>query len=53
MIILFDPDDEASAFLAGNYIQGDDEAEELANKTADLMKKSGYDKTLKELEKDD
>lgn len=26
---------------------------EVANKTAELIKKSGFDKTLKELEKDD
>lgn len=29
------------------------EATEFAVRTADLMKKSGFDKTLKELEKDD
>lgn len=42
--------------LARSYnpeLKEQDEAIDLAIKTAELIKKSGFDKTLKELEKDD
>ena len=65
-MIIFNPDDEESEAFAEAYYDGSQELsflgkkviavknedEELANKTADLIKKSGFDKTLKELEEE-